>query len=309
MKNIKKYNEFIKLNEEEGWKEKALAATLAASSFLGSGAKASTSDIDYNKPGVQTSYDSPAADKSNMVNWPGKPKPETKIKYKEVTSKEVADRLVKQNWTLDSVAVDTIWNRIDKVEPSADTMVVEIKFDNMQYFESGKYEVNEEIKGSIASAIDSVISDNGIIFGIMVESSTDKQGLSTRLQKELISKGYEGNNKGLAKARRESIMGHLESIGVDSSIIDSKEIVESGTGEKDQSARYVTIKIVYLKKDLIEKPGVIGDLSPEIKEKYYLSKEYTPSKGRKSKIDLPNIKKHKTKKIKKPKKLKECYRF
>jgi len=307
MKNIKKYNDFIKLNEEEGWKEKALAATLAASSFLGSGAKASTSDIDYNKPGVQTSYESPAADKSNVVNWPGKPK--TKMKYKEVTSKEVADRLVRQKWTLDSVVVDTIWNRIDKTEPSADTMVVEIKFDNMQYFESGKYEVSEGMKGSIAEAIESVFNDNGVIFGIMVESSTDKQGLSIRLQKELISKGYDGNNKGLAKARRESIMGHLESIGVDSSIIDSKEIVESGTGEKDQSARYVTIKIVYLKKDLIEKPSVIGDLSPEIKEKYYLSKEYTPSKGKKFKIDLPKIKKHKTKKIKKPKNITDCYKF
>jgi flagellar motor protein MotB len=307
MKNIKKYNEFIKLNEEEGWKEKALAATLAASSFLGSGAKASTSDIDYNKPGVQTSYESPAADKSNVVNWPGKPK--TKMKYKEVTSKEVADRLVRQKWTLDSVVVDTIWNRIDKTEPSADTMVVEIKFDNMQYFESGKYEVSEGMKGSIAEAIESVFNDNGVIFGIMVESSTDKQGLSIRLQKELISKGYDGNNKGLTKARSESIIGHLENIGVDSSIIDSKEIVESGTGDKDQSARYVTIKIVYLKKDLIEKPSVIGDLSPEIKEKYYLSKEYTPSKGKKFKIDLPKIKKHKTKKIKKPKNITDCYKF
>lgn len=304
MKNIKTYKEFYQINEEEGWKEKALAAAIAASS-LASPAKASNIDTDYNKSGTEISYQSPSSDNKNDI-WPFKPK--TKTKYKKTSSREESEKLQKQKWTLDSVAVDTIWTTLDVVKPSIDTVVAEIKFDNRQYFESGKYELNQEIIDSLEATIDGIIVDNGVIMGIMVESSTDKQGLSLRLQKELNSKGYEGNNKGLSKARCESITSYLESIGVDSSIIKTNQIYEAGSGNVDQNARYVTIKIVYIKQQSIETPSVISKLTPEVKETYYLSKEYTVKK-KKRKRKKGNYKKPRVKKFKKPRRITDCFEF
>lgn len=271
---LKSYKDFVdnSINEEEGWKDKALAATLAAGTLIGSG-KASNIDSfkDYDKNKIEVI----SKDKD-------KEKDKTETKYKETSSKKVAERLQNQKWTLDSVVVDTIWKELDNVSPPVDTIISEIRFDNRQYFESGKYDLNEMIIDSLDNAIEEILEDNGVIMGIMVESSTDKQGLSVRLQKELQSKGYEGNNKGLSKARSESITNYLESIGVDTSIIETNQIYEAGEGEIDQSARYVTVKFLYIKEESIEGPAVIENL-PEIKEKYYLSKEFAVSKKKKIK--------------------------
>jgi len=289
---LKSYKDFVdnSINEEEGWKDKALAATLAAGTLMGSG-KASNIDSfkDYDKNKIE-------------VISKDKEKDKTETRYKETTSKEVAERLQNQKWTLDSVVVDTIWKELDNVSPPVDTIISEIRFDDRQYFESGKYDLNEMIIDSLDNAIEEILEDNGVIMGIMVESSTDKQGLSVRLQKELQSKGYEGNNKGLSKARSESITNYLESIGVDTSIIETNQIYEAGEGEIDQSARYVTVKFLYIKEESIEAPAVIENL-PEIKEKYYLSKEFAVSKkkkikNKKKKVRVVKSTKTKTKKTK-----------
>lgn len=302
MKNIKSYKDFSKINEEEGWKEKVLAASIAAGSLI-TPAKATSAKIDYDKPGTEISYQVPSSDNSLTSIWPGRKK---KIKHRETSSREESERLQRQNWTLDSVSVDTIWTALDDVKPSIDTIVAEIKFDNRQYFESGKYDLNQEMIDSLDYTIEEIIKDNGVIMGIMVESSTDKQGLSIRLQQELKSKGYEPNNKGLSKARSESIVSYLQSIGVDSSIIKSNQISEAGQGTIDQSARYVTIKIVYVKQEAIETPSVISNFTPEIKEKYYLSKEYEIKKTKKK---ITRHKKPKIKKFKKPRNVTDCFEF
>jgi len=285
---LKSYKDFVdnSINEEEGWKDKALAATLAAGTLMGSG-KASNIDTfkDYDKNKIE-------------VTSKDKEKDKTETRYKQTTSKEVAERLQNQKWTLDSVVVDTIWKELDNVSPPVDTIISEIRFDNRQYFESGKYDLNQTIIDSLDNAIEDIVEDNGFIMGIIVESSTDKQGLSVRLQKELQSKGYEGNNKGLSKARSESITNYLESIGVDSSIIKTEKVYEKGKGEIDESARYVTVRFVYIKKEDIDKPDFSSNLTSEIKEKYYLSKEFAVSKKKNKKGKLTKPRKIKTKKTK-----------
>lgn len=302
MKNIKTYKEFSKINEEEGWKEKSIAAAIAAGSLV-TPAKAVSSKIDYNKPSTEISYQAHSSDNSRTSIWPGK---KTKTKHRETSSREESERLQRQNWTLDSVSVDTIWAALDDIKPSIDTIVADIKFDNRQYFESGKYDLNKEMIDSLYYTIEEIINDSGVIMGIMVESSTDKQGLSLGLQQELKSKGYEPNNKGLSKARSESIISHLQSIGIDSSIIKSNQISEAGQGKIDQSARYVTIKIVYVKQEVVETPIVISKLTPEIKEKYYLSKEYEIKRTKKK---ITSYKKPRIKKFKKPRNITDCFKF
>lgn len=304
MKIIKTYIEFSKVNEEEGWKEKALAGAIAAGS-LTTPAKAIT-NVDYDKPATEISYQSyqaPSSNDSRTAIWPSR---RSKIKYKETSSREESEMLQRQNWTLDSVSVDTIWTALDFVKPSIDTIVAELKFDNKQYFESGKYSLTQEIIDSLDFTIEDIINDNGVIMSIMVESSTDKQGLSLRLQQELKSKGYEPNNIGLSKARCESITSYLESVGVDSSIIKTNQIVEAGQGTIDQSARYVTVKIVYVKQESVETPSVISNLTPEVTEKYYLSKEYKVQKKKKVRR---THRRPKVRKFKKPRNITDCFKF
>jgi len=85
------------------------------------------------------------------------------------------------------------------------------------------------MKDSISAVIGDITSDGGIISAIQVESSTDKQGLSKNLQNELKDLGYSGDNTGLSKARCEKITVELETIGIDSSLITTNQIVEGGT--------------------------------------------------------------------------------
>ena len=114
-------------------------------------------------------------------------------------------------------------------KPDTTVHIDEIKFDNNQYFASGKYNLNEDMGDSISSTIDDILAQGGIISGIQVESSTDKQGLSIRLQNELKGIGYSGDNTGLSKARCEQITDYLVGLGVDSSLVTSNQVVGGGT--------------------------------------------------------------------------------
>ena len=246
MKNIKNYKEFIdnSVNEEEEvWKDIALGTALAAGSLIPGQLKAGETGYSNDKQATEISYEAPAEKDNKSIDWPWSKK--TKIIHTKVTNQEGVDKLVNRGWTLDSTQVDTLWKEVTIQKPDTIVHKDEIRFDDNQYFASGKYNLNEDMADSISSVIDNIISQGGIISGIQVESSTDKQGLSIRLQNELKGIGYSGDNTGLSKARCGQITDYLVGLGIDSSLVTSNQVVEAGTGTVDASARYVIVKIVY----------------------------------------------------------------
>lgn len=309
MKKIKNYKEFIDnpINEEEGWKEKLIGTAMAAGTLLPGQLKAG--DINYkdadNKQATEISYEAPAEKDGSTIDWPWSKK--TKTLHKKVSTEAEADKLLDRGWTLDSTQVDTIWREVTVQKPDTTVNIDEIKFDDNQFFASGKYVLNEDMKDSISAAIDNIISQGGIISGIQVESSTDKQGLSLKLQNELKGIGYSGDNSGLSKARCEQITKYLESLGVNDTLITSKQVVEAGTGTIDPSARYVVVKIAYLDKDVVTTPGIVEKV-PELKETHYLSKQVQVTKHKKARHKKYRVKHH-SHKIKKFKNVNKCFEF
>ena len=258
-----------------------------------------------NNPKTEISYEAPSKEDSKNIDWPWSKK--TKTIHTKVTNQEGVDRLVNKGWTLDSTQVDTLWREVTIQKPETTVHIDSIKFDDNQYFASGKYNLNEDMADSISSVIDNIIAQGGIISGIQVESSTDKQGLSSRLQAELKGLGYSGDNTGLSKVRCEQITKHLEGLGIDSSLITSKQVVEAGTGTIDASARYVIVKIAYLDKEIVSTPGIV-DKIPEIKEIHYLSKEVEITKTKKTHHRKHHVKHHRVK-IKKCRNISKCFEF
>jgi len=314
MKKINNYKDFINnsVNEEEGWKEKAIAASMVAGSLIPGQLKAGDDNkLDSDKQATEISYEAPDKDQGSSIDWRPWPK-KTNTMHKKVKTKAEADALLSKDkgWSLDSSKVDTLWREVKTQKPETTVNIDEIRFDDNQYFASGKYNLNEDMSDSISSVIDDIREKLGIITGIQVESSTDKQGLSIRLQNELKGLGYSGDNKGLSKARCEQITKHLESLGIDSSLITSNQLVEGGKETIDASARYVIVKIVYLDKEVISTPGIV-DKIPELKEIYYLSKEFTgkyPTVKKNHKKIKHDVKYKKTK-IKKCSNITKCFYF
>jgi len=307
MKKIKNYKEFNEpsINEEEGWKDLAVGAAMAASTLAPGQLKAGNTEYTSDKQATEISYEAPAEKDNKSIGWPWGTK--TKTIHTKVTNQEGVDRLVNRGWTLDSTQVDTLWKEVTIQKPEATVHIDSIKFDDNQYFASGKYNLNEDMADSISSIIDNIISEGGILSGIRLESSTDKQGLSTRLQNELKGLGYSGDNTGLSKARCEQISKHLKGLGIDSSLITSNQIVEAGSGTVDASARYVIVKIVYLDKEIVSTPGIVEKV-PQLKEINYLSKEIKYKKSFRIKLPRFKVKHHRTK-IRKCRNITKCFEF
>jgi outer membrane protein OmpA-like peptidoglycan-associated protein len=307
MKKIKNYKDFIdnSVNEEEGWKDIALGTALAAGSLIPGQLKAGETDYQNDKQATEISYEAPAEKDNKSIDWPWSKK--TKTIHTKVTNQEGVDRLVNRGWTLDSTQVDTLWREVTIQKPDTTVHIDEIRFDDNQYFASGKYNLNEDMTDSISSAIDDILTQGGIISGIKVESSTDKQGLSLRLQNELKGLGYSGDNTGLSKARCGQITDYLVGLGVDSSLVTSNQVVEGGTGIVDASARYVIVKIVYLDKEIVSTPGIVEKI-PELKELHYLSKEVEITKHKKTRHKKHHVR-HKRTKIKKCSNITKCFEF
>lgn len=239
MKYLNKFNNFDKINEEEGWKENILVGLL---SLLG------VSGMGQNK--------SDGGDK----------------RIYHTKTEQSMKNMVRQGWTLDSTQVDTLWKEVQIKKPDTLTMVTTLRLDKDQYFASGKFVLSNDVMTSIQTTLSDIASSNGIITDISVESSTDKQGLTTNLQKQLKSMGYTGDNKGLSKARNEAVTNYLSELGVNGSLITSDQKWEMGSGEIEQSARYVTVNIGYMVIDQQITPSK-GEDVPVIKKTYWLSKE------------------------------------
>jgi outer membrane protein OmpA-like peptidoglycan-associated protein len=289
MKNIKNYKEFS-VNEEEGWKDLAVGAALAAGSLMPT--DAISQNVTLNKKGLDISWSDKAKTKHNVI---------------KVKDEESSNKLQEKGYNLDSTTVDTIWNVVKEIVPPAELEVTEINYNDNQYFASGVYSISPEMADSITQTIANIISNSNDILKIQIESSTDRQGLSLRLQNDLKSKGYDPNNKGLAKARCESISNYLiDNEGIDPTLIDTIHQSEMGEGVQDASARYVVVKIVYMNKKYSRASEVVKKV-PQLKTTYYLSKDTVTKKTHHIRIKFPHIKiKHHKRSVRHFKNLTKC---
>jgi outer membrane protein OmpA-like peptidoglycan-associated protein len=200
-----------------------------------------------------------------------------KIAHTKTYSETAAKSLIKQGWSLDSTSVDTLYSTLQQSKPDTQIVATRLTLDKDQFFESGKYTLTDGMKQSIDSTLEEIINSEGIIIKIEVESSTDKQGLSSRLQDELSARGFAPNNQGLSDARSGSVSDYLEQVGINDTIIQTTKLSEQGEGEVSQSARYVHVDFYYLIESEAVTPSEV-DTDPKIKKTYYLSKERAPGK-------------------------------
>ena len=240
MQKIKSFDQF---NEEINLKQAALAALTA----------------------IGGSQDATA------TNWPWSPK--THTAHVKTKSDVEAARLQSRGWTLDSTSADTVWKAILETNPEALVYRSEIRFDDEQFFQSGQWHLNSDMIDSLNLELDRIAQENGVIFAVEIESSTDKQPLSKKLQSELKQNGFTPDNSGLSKARATEIKKHLINTGVNDTIIEFDLKFEKGEKTIDSSARYVIVRIAYWANEAFLEPQV-AKLIPEITTTHYLSKEF-----------------------------------
>ncbi len=209
---ISNFKNFVRINEEEGWKENILVGLL---SLLGVSAM-----------GQDDKHD----------RFERKTKSET-----------ISKNLIKQGWSLDSTQVDTLFTQVKKDNPEAEITVSHLNFDKDNYFASGKFELSKEVKDSISMTMNEIASNEYIITDIIITSSTDKQKLSKNLQHLLKDNGFSPDNKGLSLARSKSVSNYLKDLGVNDSLINHEEKYEQGENEIEQSARYVRVSVYSIK--------------------------------------------------------------
>lgn len=280
MRHLKEFNSFNlpsdRLNEEEGWKENILVGLMSLMGIAGMSQTTHKSD-DGNK------------------------------RFYKTKTEQTANNMIKRGWTLDSVQVDTLWKEVITKKPDTLVMVTRLSLDKDQYFASGKFELSQDVKDSISNTLNGISSENGVITDIRVESSTDKQGLSVNLQKQLKGMGYSGDNKGLSQARSEAVTKYMVELGINDSLIETSQKYEMGEQTIEQSARYVNVDIVYLVIDQEVTPSVKTS-EPKVNKTYFLSipktgSTYTKTKttykfkgGNRKTIKMGPIKHHKSRK-------------
>lgn len=239
MKHLKPFNNFERINEEEGWKENILVGLL---SLIGVAGMGQTNKGDVSKRTYHTQ------------------------------SEQVSKNMIKRGWSLDSTQIDTLWKEVQTKKPDTLIMVSNLMLDKDQLFASGKFDLSIEMKDAISESLNNILDTGGVITDVEIVSSTDKQGLSQNLQKLLKSLGYTPDNQGLSKARSNSVSDYLQELGVNNTLIGINNKYEEGEQEIEQSARYVSIDIHYMVVDKDVTPGEVTKV-PQVKKTYYLSKE------------------------------------
>jgi outer membrane protein OmpA-like peptidoglycan-associated protein len=133
---------------------------------------------------------------------------------------------------------------VDSIIPPKEPKSIELLLLNDKSFELGGFELTEDIRDRILCIIDQVDCEGYEIGSITIESSTDKTPIKPTLKDKLKSKGLEGTNEGLSKARAGEIKGFLVSKGVSDKDLNVNLLSEQGKeGGYDPSARYVKLKI------------------------------------------------------------------
>lgn len=159
-------------------------------------------------------------------------------------------------------------------------------YDNNQYFESGKYEINSNIKNNIDSILIDIINENGEIISVNIESSTDKQKLSNNLKNMLIKSGFSGDNEGLSNARACGIYDYVKT-KINETLINKTIKFEQGS-TIDAKTRYVSIKFSYIIIEEEIKPS--KTIKSDDKTIYYLSKNKPVFKKRTIDVDMSDVK-------------------
>ena len=133
---------------------------------------------------------------------------------------------------------------VDSIVPPKEPKSIELLLMNDKSFELGGFDLTDDIRDRILSIIDQVDCEGYEIDSITIESSTDKTPIKPTLKDKLKSKGFEGTNVGLSKARAGEIKSFLISKGVSGKDLTVKLLSEQGKeGGYDASARYVKLKI------------------------------------------------------------------
>jgi hypothetical protein len=207
----------------------------------------------------------------------------TQVRYKErvVSSENDLKRLLKAGYHLTSIQVDEL---LESTDLNIEVTQYTLELDLGENFNSGGFELldREIIKDSLKS-----ITSNAILLGIRIESSTDKQRLTPKLDNKLKDLGYnEGGNLALSKARNDEVKKALLEFGVSDTIIIQEYKKEQGDEVVDRGSRYVKIHFDVMDSN----PLPIGDVaSPSRITNYHLFKA----------VSKPNTKKEGTVKIKK----------
>jgi flagellar motor protein MotB len=236
MKHLQKFNNYKpSQNVNEGFKENVLTGLIALLSLKGQSQEA--------KPRL--------------------------VKTK-TQSENTLKSLLKQGWSLDSTSTKKVFDSVIKEKPDTQVIVTRLSLDKNQFFESGDYKLTEEMKSDLDSTLTEIIESGGIIIRVDIESSTDKQGLSKNLQDKLKKSGFSPDNKGLSKARSNSVQLELETSGLDSTLIKIITLSEQGDEEVSQSARYVNVDFYYLQSSTVVMPKI--EEPSKDKKTYHLSK-------------------------------------
>lgn len=251
MKNIKKYNEFVEDQTNEGIKDVVAGAALAAATLFPSKATAGV------EPGDTI--------------------------HKTTRSKSEMEMMTKyQHWTLDSTHVDTLFEIVKKdpkVKFFADTLDFGVDGD---LFLTGSYDLGPDVVDSILESINEITAKDGIITDFQIESSTDAEPID-------MEYGNKTGNDALAQRRADAVKDKLIKIGVDPSIISIVTLPEQGPdlyidgmSKNDRAKariqtknfRYVKIRIVYIILSDTTLPAEI-DTIIKTKKTYYLSKPFS----------------------------------
>lgn len=178
-----------------------------------------------------------------------------KMKTRKVTSDEELAKYLRMGYHLTGMETDTLIGVVPQVAPDSTVTETVLEFSDDAFFASGAFILEESEKQEIKQALESIDASGDVLLSVIVESSTDKQGLSKRLQKTLMSMGYTGDNEGLSQARNDAVMKILEEHGVDSSLIDQIVLAKRGEGIINPNTRYVKVRLQTLNIELPPAPG------------------------------------------------------
>jgi len=185
------------------------------------------------------------------------------------TDKEL-EKFLKLGYHLTAVDRDTVISKIAEATPTKTVESIQLKMDEETMFVSGKFHLNDIDSQNIKTILDSIQQSNSVLVGVTIISSTDKQPLHPRLKLSLESLGYSPDNKGLSEARNNGVSTVLNSLGVDSSIVDKEVLSEQGGTTIDPSARYVVAVFDIIHIEVV--PEIGPEFKTDIKSAYSLIK-------------------------------------
>lgn len=234
MKNIQNFDDFNNEPLDEGWRNVLGAGLLSLMSFGAFGKGNINKDI---KPKEDSKEITTTRDFGDNEE------------YKQSEIK----RLLKSGWKQSGVEIDTLWEKTREEAPDTMIHTISMKIGGNQFFKSGDFVVSDSVKNEISHMLQEVLDNDGILTNVVIEASTDKQGLSPRLKKELTKKGYDSSNAGLSKLRADGIKDYLTSgVNIDGdkcpindSLIQIKALNSQGD-TVDATKRYVKVDVQFM---------------------------------------------------------------